>query len=231
MRLSVIIAVYNRSNLLFKTLDTVIKQTIFNSTDIEILIGDDGSEEDIYSVVKDIPAVRYKRIEHSGLCSKPRNAVIPEAKGEYLAILDSDDLWYPEKLEKQFKFMEEHNYSFSCCGAKAINKEGQERIMMPACFPEISTEELLKVNSIICSTVVCRKDDVIDVGMFNEDRSVVGVDDYDMWLKLSTITKIGAMNEVLAIYRDIPSESIRGITTTTGVDSIKAFNAWREIRT
>ena len=96
---SIIIPTYNRSEIVPETLDSVAAQTMQN---FEVIVCDDGSTDDMESIVKNYDKrFRILRLQHKGLPAIARNAGIISARGQFLAFLDSDDVWMPEKLEKQ----------------------------------------------------------------------------------------------------------------------------------
>ena len=96
---SVIIPTYNRAHVLPRAIESVLKQTY---TELELIVVDDASTDDTAAVMTAItdPRVRYVRKEHGGAAAA-RNRGIAEAKGEFIAFQDSDDVWHSDKLEKQ----------------------------------------------------------------------------------------------------------------------------------
>ena len=102
--ISVIIPVYNRTDLLIRALHSVSEQT---RRDLEIIVVDDGSNIDIGSVLAEFhdPRLRYLRHQERRGTSAARNTGIGEARGDYLAFLDSDDFWRANKLERQLAYM------------------------------------------------------------------------------------------------------------------------------
>lgn len=103
-RVSVLIPTYNCGRFLGQAIDSVLAQTF---TDHEIIVVDDGSTDDTASVVARYPQVKYIQREHCGV-SPARNAAIAAATGEIVVFLDADDLWLPEKLEKQVAYLDEN---------------------------------------------------------------------------------------------------------------------------
>lgn len=103
-RVSVLIPTYNCGKFLGEAIDSVLAQTF---TDFEIIVVDDGSTDDTAEVVARYPEVKYFPIQHSGV-STARNTAIAKATGEFVVFLDADDLWAPDKLEKQVAYLDEH---------------------------------------------------------------------------------------------------------------------------
>lgn len=101
-RISVLIPAYNCGKFLKTAIDSVLAQTF---SDLEIIVVDDGSTDNTPQILSWYPQVRYIRCEHRGI-SVSRNTAIAAAKGEILAFLDADDVWLPEKLEKQVAYLD-----------------------------------------------------------------------------------------------------------------------------
>ena len=122
---SIIIITYNRCKYLSRAIDSIFNQTI---QDWELIVVDDGSEDDTADMIRDIKdsRVRYIRVPHSGHLSKLRNIGISNALGEYIAFLDSDDEWLPQKLEKQLDALSlypDAAFSFTDIKVRDIHKE------------------------------------------------------------------------------------------------------------
>ena len=124
---SVIIPSYNRAHTLRRSIDSVLAQTYSN---LEVIIVDDGSTDDTETVVRAIPdpRVRYIRQKNQGACAA-RNHGVDLAKGEFIAFHDSDDLWHPEKLEKQLKALQEHDAAIVCCRLAQQQKDGSAELI------------------------------------------------------------------------------------------------------
>lgn len=103
-RVSVLIPCYNAGKYLGAALDSVLAQTC---QDFEIIVVDDGSQDDSAAVAARYSRVRYFYHAHSGI-SVTRNLAISKAQGDFVAFLDADDLWVPEKLEKQVAYLDSH---------------------------------------------------------------------------------------------------------------------------
>lgn len=101
-RVSVLIPCYNAGPYLGQAIQSVLDQTY---QDLEIIVVDDGSTDDTAAVAKSFPSVRYIHNAHSGI-SVSRNLAIREARGEMVAFLDADDMWTPDKLEKQLAYLD-----------------------------------------------------------------------------------------------------------------------------
>ena len=103
-RVSVLIPTYNYGRFLSAALESVFAQTY---SDYEVIVLDDGSTDDTAQIVAAYPQVRYIYQENAGIAAA-RNRLLDEARGEFAAFLDADDLWLPEKLELQVAYLDEH---------------------------------------------------------------------------------------------------------------------------
>lgn len=116
---------YNCEKFIAKSIESVQHQTY---PDWELLIVDDRSTDGTAALVAGYaardPRVRLLSQKENGGAAAARNRAIDEAKGEYLAFLDSDDIWYPEKLEKQLAFMREKGCNFSCTAYHRVDEAG-----------------------------------------------------------------------------------------------------------
>ena len=213
---SVIIPTYNRANLLKETLESVFAQTY---TDYEVLVIDDGSTDNTEEVVSALLAdnserqskVRYIKQPNAGV-SAARNHGIFEARGEWIAFLDSDDLWFPEKLEKQVAFLAEHPSAGAVCNPAYAYQDGQavkdERgiILRHPWYtgPERATsilpfELFATFDYVWSSSVLVRKTVLYKAGLF-EGGLKIG-EDYILWVKVARFTEFWLSNEVLGFYR------------------------------
>lgn len=125
MLISIIMPYYNAAKYIVETVCSIIAQTY---KDWELIIVDDCSPAlDTESVLKNVKAmdgrIRILRATVNGGAGAARNIAIKEAKGRYLAFCDSDDWWYPTKLEEQIKFMEDNNYPFTCTWYEDANEK------------------------------------------------------------------------------------------------------------
>ncbi len=192
MNISVIIPAYNRTKYLPRVIESVLSQTF---KPFEVIVVDDGSNDDIKSVVLRYP-VRYIYQKNSGV-SSARNRGVKEAKGEWVAFLDSDDEWHRDKLKKQMEFHEKNPDTLFSHTFERWIRDGSEikyskRLKKPEgfCF-----EENLSACKIAASSVVLHKSIFEDVGYFDESLRVC--EDYEYWLRVSLKYKIGLIKEKL----------------------------------
>ena len=221
-KVSVIIPTYNRASYICETIDSVLDQTF---TDYEIIVVDDGSTDNTKEIVslhieKYSKKIRYFYQENRGEAGA-RNTGIKESKGEYIAFLDSDDIWHREKLEKQIKALEGSDVSLVYCSMYIIKDGYVNYKKRKPSSPALNFHDLLLGGKSIPMTGLVKKNDLDKVGLF--DESIKLACDYDMWLRFSMKYKIKFMNEPLAFYRRHASNISRDLGAVK-ICGIKIFN-------
>jgi glycosyltransferase involved in cell wall biosynthesis len=202
---SVVIPTYNRSKLLLEALDSVFQQTF---KDYEVIIIDDGSTDETRSLLEQHALTRkFKYIyqENSG-SSAARNNGVRHARHGLIAFLDSDDIWHPQKLEKQIKFLKDHpeaDLVFS--NADVVNEHGdflwsyitpRERKIRP----QAMFDELLVRNFIPLDSFLVKKECLENIGLF--DESMQDCEDYDLLLKIARSFSMFCLDESLTKVRN-----------------------------
>ncbi len=202
-KVSVIIPTFNRRYTIPEAINSVLNQTYQN---FEIVVIDDGSSDDTWKIIKKYNTNKIKYIyqKHSGLPAKARNTGIKLASGEYIAFLDSDDIWMPTKLELQVKFLEKHqDYSLVSSNMLTFGDIKENRKIYN---PKFSTSgfvfrKLVLGNFVANSTAMVRKSAIEDVGYFNEDKRLFSVEDFEFYLRIARKYKIHYSDGILAQYR------------------------------
>jgi len=201
-KVTVIIPTYNRANLLPRAIKSVLNQTL---KDFELIIVDDASTDNTREVVEEIQKkdkrIKYIRLDkNSGAPAHPKNVGIQNAKGDYIAFLDHDDEWLPEKLEKQiqlFKNPKKKNLGFVGCNLLVIDDNKIRKYIIPKYTDNF--QKLLLTNFIFSSSGVMVKKSVIDnVGLF--DESLKNADDWDMWIRIAQKYNFDFVPEFLFRY-------------------------------
>jgi len=198
--LSVVIPSYNRADYIGETIESVLQQTYSN---IEVVVIDDGSTDNTAQVVEPFaPRVRYIRQENAERGAS-RNHGLRLAKGEYIAFLDSDDLWLPDKAERGIHFLRDRpGVGMLCTDAIEIDGEGNERRLLHARgYSGKVTGKLLQNNFVIMPTHLARTSVVREIGGFREERKLSGSEDWEMWVRLSLVAEIAYIPQVTAKYR------------------------------
>lgn len=198
MDISVVIATYNREYCLERAVTSVVQQTLAPK---EIVIVDDGSTDQTRELVEKITKystirIRYKSTSNQGI-SAARNVGIDMCASEWIAFLDSDDEWLPEKIKKQNEF----SLSSPACNlihtdevwirnGQLLNQKKKHRKSGGDIF-----ERSLKLCLISPSSVIMRKKALESYGGFRED--IIVCEDYDLWLKISSREQVGFIDEPL----------------------------------
>jgi len=202
---SVITPLHNCALFLSDTIESVLAQTLQG---LEMIIVDDCSSDNsleiAHSFARQDSRIRVTRLENNSGPAVARNTAIKMAGGQYIAFLDSDDLWRPEKLEKQIAFMRTNGYAFSYTHYEKISESGQHLDQYVTPPERLSYSDLLKSNQIGCLTAVY-------------DASILGKvymplirkrQDYGLWLRiLKTKSFAYGLPESLAFYR-VRSKSV-----------------------
>lgn len=197
---TVVIPTYNHAQFLKEALKSVCSQTF---PDWEAVVINNFSDDDTITVVEDFndSRIRLLNFRNKGIIAASRNLGISLARGEYLAFLDSDDIWFPEKLSVCLPLLE--NGSSLVCHGLHLFGDCRERDQFYGPVDRASFDNLLyKGNCIATSSTMVKKSIVESVGGFSEDTNIVTVEDYHLWLKLAKEgAKIDFLNLILGGYR------------------------------
>jgi glycosyltransferase involved in cell wall biosynthesis len=198
---SIIIPTYNRAIDLKRALSSLNDQTYKY---FEVLICDDGSIDNTPEVVGDFSNdlnIQYIKIANSGKPAIPRNLGIANAKGKYIAFLDSDDWWHENKLQLAFECLE-NGADLVYSDFYKVKSLKEKEIVRVRELKENITIDLLKNGNAICnSSVVVRKSILDKVGFFNEGQEYIAWEDFDLWLRISKITShFVHINQPLVYY-------------------------------
>lgn len=203
-RVSVIVPTYNRADELRRCLDSLVSQTI---EDFEVVVCDDGSTDNTSKVVNDYTSlldITYSFAENFGGPARPRNRGIRLARAAYIAFLDSDDWWTPNKLARSLGCLE--------AGADVVFHDlwnvlhldqNIRRRRIASHQPQVPVFEnlLCSASSIPNSSIVVRLSSLQSIGEICEDKELIAVEDFDMLLRLSKVTeKFVKIPECLGYY-------------------------------
>lgn len=201
---SVVIPVFEAANFITATLNTVAIQT---TLPLEVIIVDDGSQDNTCDVIESFSRVnpqikiRLLRKAHCGPGSA-RNAGVNEAKGSWVAFLDADDLWYPNKLEKMAVAHQAAPEANFLCHNEIHRGAGSADSLIDYSLgfrnDDPISAQLFSKNYFSTSAVVCRRDMILAYGGF--DSSLPNAQDYELWLRMSPGMKVLFVQEVLGVY-------------------------------
>ena len=195
---SVVTPAFNAADHVAETVRSVQAQTFENW---EMLVADDCSSDSTADLVQQLgredPRVRLVKLEQNRGPAGARNAALAASSGRYLAFLDSDDLWLPEKLDRQLAFMAKHDCALTYTAFRRISSDGRRvgRLMpVPA---RMTYDDLLKNTAIATLTVMLDREKTGDPVMTD-----VGYDDFTLWLEILRGGEVAhGLQEDLARYR------------------------------
>lgn len=192
---SVIIPTYNRANTIKAAVYSVLHQTY---TDLELIVVDDGSQDDTEQILAPINDKRLKYVKqsNSGACSA-RNHGIELSHGDYIAFHDSDDIWHPNKLEKQISVIQKTGADLVFCKYNCY-KKGKEKIKEPDSYQEGFLNPVENVFGIGTQTLLGRKE-LFQTIKF--DLEMPRFQEFEMLLRMVDRYKIYCMDEALVDYR------------------------------
>lgn len=212
---SIIMPSYNTAQYIEKTIKSVLDQTY---TNWELIIVDDCSTDNTDEVVKNYltdKRIKYLKNEQNSGAAVSRNRALREAKGQWIAFLDSDDLWMPEKLEKQIRFMKENGYFFSYTDYEEIKAEGNMTGVFVTGPKKITRTGMYNYCWPGCLTVMY---DATKVGLI-QISDIKKNNDYSMWLKVCKKADCYLLDECLGQYR-------KGRVGSVSTHSIKTMIGW-----
>ena len=196
MKISVVISTYNRKNLLKRAIESVIKQTL---NPFEIIVVDDGSIDGTQSWLADkFPFVRCLYQNNSGV-SRARNNGIKSAQGSWIALLDSDDEWLPDKLEQQVKLIRDIPETLFCHTNEIWIRNGVRVNQMKKHqkYGGDIFEKCLDMCRISPSSSIIKKEIFDIVGLFDESLNIC--EDYDLWLRITSKFSVSFLDQPLII--------------------------------
>ncbi len=194
MKVSVIIPTYNRKHTLGRAIESIISQTI---KPLEIIIVDDGSNDGTREWIKqEYPFIKYLNQNNSGV-SASRNRGIFSANGNWIAFLDSDDEWIPEKLERQLSILSSDKKAVFCHTNEIWIRNGTRvnQMRKHQKYGGYIFEKCLDMCRISPSSSIIKKEVFDHIGYF--DESLIVCEDYDLWLRIAAHYKILFLDQPL----------------------------------
>ena len=212
---SIIMPSYNTASFIAESIQSVLAQSY---TDWELIIVDDCSPDNTDDVVKPYLSderIKYLKNEKNRGAAVSRNRALREAEGKWIAFLDSDDLWMPEKLQKQVGFMEKNGYHFSYTNYAEIDTEDKRNGISVTGPKRITKRGMYNYCWPGCLTVMY---DAETIGLI-QIADIKKNNDYAMWLKVCQKADCYLLDEELALYR-------RGRAGSVSTHSIKTMIGW-----
>ena len=212
MLISVIIPTYNRAITLKRAIDSVLMQ---NHPSIELIVINDGSTDETSTIIEGYQGQLQTITQSNQGVSAARNAGILKARGQWIALLDSDDTWHPNKINEQMKFLENNPHCKILQSQEKWIRNGQfvnakHKHTKPSGW---IFEECLQMCAVSPSAVIIHKDIFDHVGLF--DETLTACEDYDLWLRIALHYPIELIDHVLITkyggHADQLSRSIWGL--------------------
>lgn len=212
---SIIMPSYNTGKYIAESIESVLAQSY---DDWELLIVDDCSSDNTDDVVRPYlkdERIKYIKNEKNSGAAVSRNRALREAQGKWTAFLDSDDLWMPDKLQKQINFMEKNGYHFSYTNYSEIDPEDNRNRITVTGPKKITKTGFFNYCWPGCLTVMYDRDVVGEIQIADIKKN----NDYAMWLKVCRKADCYLLDEELALYR-------RGRAGSVSTHSIKTMIGW-----
>jgi len=232
-RISVVIPAYNAAPYIGAAIDSVVCQTY---KDFEIIVVDDGSVDNTAAVLQTYDSkIRYVRQENQGV-SSARNHGIRVARGELIAFLDADDVWVPEKLEMQTRFLSTHEEAALVFGDLELVADGQvvepsylalkknawsskqDSVLVKDAFARLLEENVVSTSTTLVSSRALRQ-----VGLFDEDLPTA--EDLDLWLRIAASFPIGCVPRVMC-RKHVLKTSLSAEYSRTAKDFLAVLNKY-----
>ncbi len=228
---SVVIPAFNVERFIERALESVARQTY---DDFEIIIVNDGSTDGTVAKIREF-FLNYANLNWKVIDQKnkgiggARNTGVKNTTGEYLAFLDADDVWYPNKLSIIAEYLKLRLQVDLVCHDEVWIQNGINRGRFSYGPYKTYKELLFKGNCISTSATVVKRDKLIESGLFSENTDFNGVEDYELWLRLSNVCIIDYLHEVLGEYHihgsgitnDIPKHAKNSLNVIE-----HHFNSW-----
>ena len=212
IEISVVVPVYNAAKFLPETINSILAQ---HDIELEILVVDDCSTDETQAIVKALSSVdervKYMRMpSNSGGPAEPRNFGIRAGIGRWVAFCDADDIWHPCKLRLQLDLALSEGADLVCCAIKDFidgsNPKLPNNIPKNSFVHKMPYWQMLLKDRIATSSVLCRREALLQCGGFNPARELIAVEDYDLWLRMMERPsfKVLRMEVPLVAYRRLP---------------------------
>lgn len=224
---SVVVPVYNGASTILRALDSALAQT--HAVQEVIVVDDASTDVDLQCALSGIERTSVQRIpRRSGSPSAPRNLGVQHASGDWIAFLDSDDEWAPQKIERQLAELKASGAEM--CATNAWRQEpNKDRSLFFARLPaQASLLDLLGGNIVITSSVVAHRSLFEHCGNFPPGATMI-FEDWAMWLRIAARAPIVLVDEPLLTYTDDPVDSFRaGFTSQLDAtrNTVQDFRQW-----
>jgi glycosyltransferase involved in cell wall biosynthesis len=228
----VIIPSYQETHLLMRAIDSALSQgPVVNN----IFVVDDGSDESTRLFISKYVEPKAKvRVLYSNRANHPgiaRNIGLEHCTSEWVAFLDADDVWMADKLEKQLLFAEKFAFDFVASNATVHDSTPTvKEYFDPHTSISLNPKSLVMDNQVINSTTIVKLNSILKIGGYARDYHLRGVEDHSTWLRLSTICKMGYLEESLVVYSFSNSSFSRSLHPVLPIYSLVDFFFWLKLK-
>jgi teichuronic acid biosynthesis glycosyltransferase TuaG len=231
--IDVVIPTYCETERLFRAIESALNQSRPTQ---KVIVVDDGSPVE----VRDEIANRYSSDErvqlvfadHLGHPGKVRNLGVHKSSADWIALLDADDYWERDKLQRQLTFAQETNADLIYTNSVNIAEKSKLIEKRTGSLPKnLDSRGLILNNYLVNSSVLVRRDALKYAGNFVESPKVLGVEDYATWLRISLNGKLAGLDEPLVYYTVSESSLSRRPNGRTRADALEDFLVWLDSNT
>lgn len=198
---TVIVPSYNHEKYISYCIRSIVQQSY---TNIQLIVLDDGSTDNSVSIIQKLSnehGFYFEKQANLGLCKTLNKAIKKYAKGKYICIVASDDYWTLDKVERQVAFLENNDdYAMVFGMVNIVNDDNEVLGVLGENIIDLDLqfEGIFLDNKVIAPTVMIRKDTIESLGGYNESSYI---EDWDLWLKVVALYKIGFIKEIQGFYR------------------------------
>lgn len=201
---SVIMPTYNHGKFIAESIESVLDQTYRN---LELIIIDNYSDDNTEEIVRSYndERIQYFKFHNKGVIAAARNFGLKKISGDYVAFLDSDDIWHNNKLEKQLPHFHETDIIGVATNFTIISDTSYYRNSnLPKSrkgYVDFNYKNILNANHLITSSVVVRRNVLEQVGGFDESRDFCFIEDWELWLRMARSGSFRILEQPLLSYR------------------------------
>ena len=208
---SVIMPTYNHAQFIGEAIDSVLNQTYKN---LELIIIDNYSKDNTAEIVASYKddRIKYLKFKNNGIIAASRNYGIRHSQGGYIAFLDSDDIWLPFKLKLQVDRLNAYSDIGLVYSKCFVMKDGKVHRTSPHMnlYNGYVFNNMIFITNVSILTAVIKRDVVEKIGLFDEDKKLIGIEDLNYWIRLSKEFKVMSINRPTAIYREHSNNLSKG---------------------
>ena len=200
---SVIMPTYNHAKFIGKAIESVLNQTYQN---LELIIIDNYSEDNTEEIITSYEddRIKYLKFRNHGIIAASRNHGIKHSHGEYIAFLDSDDLWHTHKLEKQLPHFETSEIIGVASNAILFSETPYYRkdnlARSKQGYVDYKYRDILNHNRIMTSSLIVRRDTLDRSGLFDENKTFSFIEDWELWLRMARYGSFRVLEQPLLTY-------------------------------